>query len=221
MVVVEGERLFDAARARHSFDLVGVLFHFFARVQVVVSLPALLGVPPRFCIASMRSEVTDVAHGFEALPDRVVKLRLVDQRLTGPVFLQQPPRLGLIFAPALVAQLDHLRVVVEPFQRALDLIQVFVRPFERGGVLQQQGTELPGFGKRQNALAELVKIFLRWRLPVLRFLAEDFLRVRELLPQLQRKTKIIGRFTGPRFGNLRRRRSVKSLVDLAGAKICE
>src|SRR6266536_147327 len=82
MIVIKRKGLFHPRRAGGSFDPLRVLFHFFARVQVIVALLGLLRIPPRFGVAAMGAKVKYVADRFGLLADRSSKLRLVDQNPT-------------------------------------------------------------------------------------------------------------------------------------------
>src|SRR5918992_1245038 len=75
MVVIESKCFLHSRRICGSFDPLRMLFDFFPRVQVIVSLPGLLRVPPRFGIAAMGAKVKYVTDRFGLLPDRSGEIR--------------------------------------------------------------------------------------------------------------------------------------------------
>ena len=79
MVIVKCQRFFDAWGACSSFNFLRVLFDLGPRVQVIVTFPRLLSVPPLFCVPPMRPEIEDVANYLGLLSDRGSKLGFVDQ----------------------------------------------------------------------------------------------------------------------------------------------
>jgi hypothetical protein len=56
------------------FQLIRHVPDFLSRVQIIVSLPGLLVLPPRLRIPTMRAKVKHVAYGFKVLPDKGIEV---------------------------------------------------------------------------------------------------------------------------------------------------
>src|SRR5215813_15603744 len=111
MIVEKGKSLLYAWCARGPFDALRNFLDLVARVAIVITLPRLLGPPPRLCVATVSSKIKQLADRREVLPDGRSKLRFVDQHLAGPIFVQQGSNRGAILAPTVMSKLDDLGII--------------------------------------------------------------------------------------------------------------
>src|SRR5215208_2432949 len=98
--------------------------------------------PPFVRVTAMRAKVYDIADCLRFLPERCLKLWFIDQNFARPVLFEQPAGGFAVLAPAPMAQLDHLWVVVKPSKCFLQVLKILWAIMKTCRILQKEGAQL-------------------------------------------------------------------------------
>src|SRR5262245_51380814 len=113
MIVEKGKSLLYPRCVCGPFDALRNFLDLVARVAIVITLPRLLGPPPRLCVATVSAKIKYLTNRRELLADGRCKLGFVDQHPAGPISFQQRSDARTTLVPTTMSKLDDLGIIIE------------------------------------------------------------------------------------------------------------